>query len=125
MLLYLTETFCPTAEWALGVVAEACTSRGAGEGRGAGACGTASTAADRSDTAAEARSCDTTRTGAEPQAPAAQPTTVAPPLAPAPETPGMAPPAPERVPEMSAARQSDPLAALNALSYEEKIALFT
>jgi hypothetical protein len=37
----------------------------------------------------------------------------------------MAPPAPERVPEMSAARQSDPLAALNALSYEEKIALFT
>jgi hypothetical protein len=118
MLLYLTETFCPTAEWALGVVAEARTSRGAGEGRGAGACGTASTAA-------EARSCSTTRTGGEPQAPAAQPTTVAPPLAPAPETPGMAPPAPERVPEMSAARQSDPLAALNALSYEEKIALFT
>ncbi len=46
--------------------------------------------------------------------PVAQPTTVAPPLA----------PAPERAPEMSA-RQSDPLAALNALSYEEKIALFT
>jgi chemotaxis protein CheZ len=61
----------------------------------------------------------------EPQAPVAQPTTLAPPLAPAPETPAMAPPAPERVPEMSAARQSDPLAALNALSYEEKIALFT
>jgi hypothetical protein len=29
------------------------------------------------------------------------------------------------VPEMSVARQGDPLAALNALSYEEKIALFT
>jgi chemotaxis regulatin CheY-phosphate phosphatase CheZ len=57
--------------------------------------------------------------------PVAQPTTIAPPLAPAPETPAMAPAAPERAPEMSAARQSDPLAALNALSYEEKIALFT
>ena len=50
----------------------------------------------------------------------------APPLAPvSEERPAPPPPAPERVPEMSVARQGDPLAALNALSYEEKIALFT
>jgi chemotaxis protein CheZ len=57
--------------------------------------------------------------------PAPEPVAVAPPLAPSPPERVAPPPPPERVPEVSAARQGDPLAALNALSYEEKIALFT
>jgi chemotaxis protein CheZ len=60
------------------------------------------------------------------RAPEPERTTVAPPLAPAPEAAPPPPPAPEpRAPEKPAVRVNDPLAALSALSYEEKIALFT
>ena len=68
------------------------------------------------------RTSANSRPARQPPEPAAE----APPLAPvSEERPAPPPPAPERVPEMSVARQGDPLAALNALSYEEKIALFT